>query len=91
MKSHVATCPTRQQQHSYKSNPNWKRAVANILLVASLSFTTMTSVSAESSLPLHQVSPQETESFINQFFARPEVKSALKGAVVTVVHDQQIV
>lgn len=50
MKSHVATCPTRQQ-HSYKSNPNWKRAVANILLVASLSFTTMTSVSAESSLP----------------------------------------
>lgn len=51
MKSHVATCPTRQQQHSYKSNPNWKRAVANILLVASLSFTTMTSVSPESSLP----------------------------------------
>lgn len=47
MKSHVATCPTQQQQ-SYKSNPNWKRAVANILLVASLSFTTITSVSAES-------------------------------------------
>ncbi|ETT37454.1 hypothetical protein C161_13123 [Paenibacillus sp. FSL R5-192] len=91
MKSHVATCPTQQQQQSYKSNPNWKRAVANILLVASLSFTTITSVSAESSLPLPQVSPQETESFINQFFAQPEVKSALKGAVVTVVHDQQIV
>ena len=51
----------------------------------------MTSVSAENSLPLHQVTPQETESFINQFFAQPEVKSALKGAVVTVVHDQQIV
>ncbi|MGF6355666.1 hypothetical protein ABIE27_003581 [Paenibacillus sp. 4624] len=76
MKSDVVTYPTQLQ--SYKSNPKWKRTVANILLVASLSFTTISSVSTESSLPL----PQETESFINQFFTQPEVKSALKGAVV---------
>ncbi|WP_339242109.1 serine hydrolase [Paenibacillus sp. FSL R5-0517] len=93
MKSHVATCPTQQQyqQQSYKSNDKWKRAVVYIMLVASLSFTTMTSVSAESSTPHPQISVQETESFINQFFAQPEMKSALKGAVVTVVQDEQIV
>ncbi|MEC0127355.1 serine hydrolase [Paenibacillus pabuli] len=90
LKSNSATCLSPQHQ-SHKSNHKWKQTVASIMLIASLSLTTFTSVSAEGKPSYNPLGPQETELFIDGFFAQPEIKAALKGAVVTVVQDQQIV
>ncbi|QOS78663.1 hypothetical protein JNUCC31_28850 [Paenibacillus sp. JNUCC31] len=64
MNPHSATSQSPQHQ-SHKLNYKWKQTVASIMLIASLSFTTFTSVSAEGKPSYNPLSPQETESFQN--------------------------
>ncbi|MDR6723794.1 CubicO group peptidase (beta-lactamase class C family) [Paenibacillus amylolyticus] len=74
-----------------KCNTMWKRKVVHLMLVVSMSLTPLAHVSAEHGSLNDPSNPQETEAFMDNFMEKPEVQSVLKGAVVTVVHNNQVV
>lgn len=77
--------------NSISSSKRITRRFCTALLVATLILLQPVAVNAAPAVPsLGPSDPKEVSSFIDGFFKRPEVKSMLTGAIVTVVKDDKV-